>query len=485
MAKSRSLATNLARAFDAATRVVYLVQGIETETGPDGNGAEETRIVYANDACLEWIDVPYNELKETRLVYTSDHLDNPTEHGIRGLHPPPQSADSPRPVAFRVFRQRGEEKEWIDVWGLRISEPGPSRHAGAFLVVESDAATLTDQSPTDELHQLLAALRADAADRHALETLVGNSRFAGELARKTAAAIASPAMDLVVCGPPGSGKEHVARVIFEQRNRGNPSARLIPLHCPLADQALVQETIRELGQKPESESGPSDCLLLLDVERLNPECQSELLGFFQLPGFTMRTLATAGFDIDEAIAGGFNSELASYLNTMIIRLEPLANRKQDLPVLAQLFLERRNIDTGRPLGGFDEPAMQMLLEYDWPENLDELKRCVLLAAEGATGKMIGVPDLPERIRNSVRALRIPDAAPVEIELTGYLENIECQLIERAMKQSGGNKTRASKLLGISRARLLRRIAHFGLDQADGIDDREETVDASVFEEADE
>ena len=127
--------------------------------------------------------------------------------------------------------------------------------------------------------------------------------------------------------------------------------------------------------------------------------------------------------------------------------------------------------------------MQQFIEFHWPENIDQLNRTIQVAARNTSGVEITAEDLPDEFQHALKAMRIGTASETEIQLDQYLNDIEKELVTRALKQAKGNKTKASKLLGISRTKLLRRIQFLGLagpdsDSAPGADE----LDSSAFEE---
>jgi len=281
-------------------------------------------------------------------------------------------------------------------------------------------------------------------------------------------------VDLLIHGPRGTGKEHLARTIHAARDHAE-GAELLPVHCSIADQQLIQQNIKDFvaGQassqsvsdpKATGNSSTQNCLLLLDVDRLGEAAQTELLGFMQLPDFPVGTIATASQCLIQlAEQGRYSQKLAFHLATMSIQLAPLCDRQADVPLLAQALLERDNFRRDRQLSGFSKNAIELLSEFNWPENIDQLNLTIQSAAEQTTNSQIDVEDLPDQFTGALSAMRIGTAAETSIKLDSYLAGIEKQLVDRALKQAKGNKTKAAKLLGISRPKLLRRVQFFELE----------------------
>ena len=159
----------------------------------------------------------------------------------------------------------------------------------------------------------------------------------------------------------------------------------------------------------------------------------------------------------------FRGDLAAALSTIVIELPPLAGRREDLPLLAQLFLEELNAATRRQIGGFTPAALDLLDAHAWPGNLDELAQAVAEAHRRATGREIDVADLPERLRLVGQAVAQARRPEETIVLDEYLGRVERELIRRALARAKGNKARAARLLGLTRPRLYRRMVQLGLE----------------------
>jgi DNA-binding NtrC family response regulator len=308
----------------------------------------------------------------------------------------------------------------------------------------------------------LREFRRRIGRRYELDRLVGDSPAMQRVRAQVAAASRSRA-NTVIVGPPGSGREHVARIIYLS-GRGDPPAPLAPVDCALADGEIVQSTVVALVQRGlEKRSPEPGTLLLLNADQLPADAQAELAGFFDIPDFHLSTLATTRRPLWEYPQERFRRDLALRLSTVVIELPSLTERREDVPLLAQLFLEEANAESERQFTGFSEDALDALAGYAWPRNLDELADVVRGARAKAQGPRIAVEDLPETIRLAADAAAHPPREIEKIVLDEFLEEIERELIERALRQAKGNKTQAAELLGVSRARLHRRCEQWGLE----------------------
>jgi DNA-binding NtrC family response regulator len=231
------------------------------------------------------------------------------------------------------------------------------------------------------------------------------------------------------------------------------------------DAELMQSAVTALLKRRDEWKGLDrpGTLLLLEVDRLPAEAQQELAGFFKLPGIEVPTLATTGGSLSRLVrTGKFNSDLACALSTLVITLPPLAKRSADVPLLAQFFLEEANADGGKQLSGFSTEALDRLCAYAWPRNVTELAEVVRQAHAAAAGPRVQLADLPPVVHHAAVAQARPRRAAAPIRLDEFLERIEKELLERALVQARGNKTKAAQLLGIHRTRLIRRLVQLGL-----------------------
>ena len=188
----------------------------------------------------------------------------------------------------------------------------------------------------------------------------------------------------------------------------------------------------------------------------------------------MRLIATTSGDPETALRlDRLRPDLYHAITPLVLRLEPLRQRRHDLPLLAQNFLERANDRWACYCAGFTPAALEALEAYDWPGNLRELARVVDRAHVQARsrastggqdgGTLIDVDDLPASIRGNLGAAYLPPSAAQPVKpLDELLTEIERRLIETALARARQNKSRAAELLGISRPRLYRRIKELNL-----------------------
>jgi DNA-binding NtrC family response regulator len=179
----------------------------------------------------------------------------------------------------------------------------------------------------------------------------------------------------------------------------------------------------------------------------------EPLGSSRTRRADVRLISATNSDLAEEVAAGrFRQDLLFRLNTVELRIPPLRDRREDIPLLAQLFLRQHAQRYRKKLTGFDTNAMQSLLEHSWPGNVRELDHAIERAVLLTLGPQVKVADLALRVNRDAVG-RLEDMS---------LEDVECFLIKKAMTRFGGNVSQAAKALGLSRSALYRRLQRYGL-----------------------
>ena len=454
MARSRSVRTVLAGLLDSAAAPVYVLD-------------EQRRIVYCNPACASWIGATVEQAIGLRCDYHSKTELGRAQAIAAGLCPPPEVFTGQ--AATGVVVAHGESAD-CERRHARFDPLGNDALQCVGVIAVADDADLDpssdlsadDSSEPAQLHERIQVYRSQARRHYSVDRLVGDSQVIKRV-REQVLLAASSQVRVVLVGPKGSGREHVARLIHYSHKQVN-AASLIPLDCTLLDSELLQSTVSAFVRRlTEAEREQPSALLLLEVDCLDAEAQRDLMGFLDIREFGIRTIATASQSLLElAEHGKFRRDLAFALSTLVIDLPGLSARSDDLPLLAQLLLEDINAAGRRQVGGFTPEAMDQLTGYHWPGNLDELVSTVRAAHERAEGPLVERSDLPERLAVAADALEHPPHEDELVELDVFLRRIEAEMVVRALKRSKGNKAQAARLLGISRPRLLRMITQ--LDQ---------------------
>jgi hypothetical protein len=341
-----------------------------------------------------------------------------------------------------------------------------------------DSARRTVAEPLDgdslKLHVAISRLASSLEAWSHCPALVGDSLYVSRL-QKQAKAASEHLMEFTIVGPPGTGREALAREIMRQRQLANAnlpeSGDLVAVHGYLADVELMRTCIAqsiELAKEKAIESSNrtdkvQPWLMVLNADQLDAAAQAELWAKLRASGSRLKVIATSETDLLSCVcATGFHSGLAHLLTTQTIQTIPLCDHLADLPMVVQHEVERCNVTRTKSIQGFSNAAMQLMTDYSWSGNLAEVASIVSAAAVACDGREIDVVDLPEKFRFAIAAQRRPAQTVVEIDLEKYLGEIELKLVRRALTLAKGNKTKAAKLLGVSRAKLLRRIQPFQL-----------------------
>jgi len=455
MARSRIHAVELARLLNSVPQPIYVLD-------------DDSTIVFVNHACRSWLGPAADELLGSRAAYHSE----PQETGpksLAALCPPPQSMAGGE-LSGNISRVDADGKLLRRRAKFVPLGTCPEDQFGLLAILDTDdlpeaaadpPATLPEESSI-ELHERIGRFRREAAGRYRADRLLGDSPAVRRARRQVELAVGSRAAVLLV-GPPGSGRQHTAATIHYASD--SPGS-LVPLDCSVLGAELIHSAVIALATgKALGEESTRSTLLLNHVDQLSADVQSELAGQLVNRPFSPRLLATCEESLVElARKGRYRADLAELLGTIVIELPPLAQRREDLPLLAQLFLEAANARGTRQIGGFTPEAIDALHAYSWPGNIDELAEVVAESHRHAAGPSVGVKDLPEKIHLAAAAAARPPRQEETIVLDEFLGRVERELIRRALARAKGNKAKAARLLGMTRPRLYRRLIQLQLEE---------------------
>jgi two-component system response regulator PilR (NtrC family) len=343
--------------------------------------------------------------------------------------------------------------------------------------------------------------QAIVAENRRLRAQVG-SRSQQDLAGKSPALKA--VMDLVervapmrttvlITGESGTGKERVARAIHRLSDRA--SGPFLVVNCGALPEALMESELfghergaftgaekRHTGLFREADGGS---LLLDEVGELPAALQVKLLrvlqeravrpvGATQEVSVDVRVMAATNRDVESDVASGkFRSDLYYRLNVIRLALPPLRERREDVPVLAEIFVRRFAEELGKEIAGFTPDAVRALQYYSFPGNVRELENVIERAVALAGGRVIGLGDLPPELSGMAGA---PTPALLDLPAEGtrlddILSEVERRLILASLDRTGGIRKRAADLLGITFRSLRYRMKKHGLGD-DAEDDGE-------------
>ena len=449
-------APELARLLESAAAPLYVLD-------------EDLTIVYMNRACRDWLGEPAAEaVLGRRCVYHTGSELAGADAVAAQLCPPP-TVLAGREIAADVARVKDGRLVYRRARFVPLA-PAPDSLIGVVALLgandceePSPAQPAAENRESIELHEQVRRFRRHAAIRFGMDRLIGGSP-AMRRARAQAELAAASGASVLLAGPPGSGRRHMAEAIHYAVGVDS-AAPLVPWECPLLEPDLIRSTLRALlagGVGRGSAARPS--LLLIEADQLPPESQEALAAVLSGMGGSLRLMATAAGPLAESVRRGrFREDLAASLTTITIELPPLARRREDVPLLAQALLEEVAARGSRQLGGFTAEALDRLDAYPWPGNVAELAQVVAESYQRAAGLEITPADLPERLRLAAEAAARPRRKEEPIVLDEFLARIERELIRRALARAKGNKAKAARLLGLNRPRLYRRMVQLGIE----------------------
>ena len=278
--------------------------------------------------------------------------------------------------------------------------------------------------------------------------------------------------NVLVTGEHGSGKEVVARTLHALSTRS--TRPLVAVNTGGLPEGIFETelfghvkgafTDAKTDRIGRFELAHGGTLFLDEIANVPPSQQAKLLrvlesgemervGSSQTRRVDVRVISATNADLDhEVSAGRFRQDLLFRLNTIEIHIPPLRERRADIPLLANHFLDRYSQRYRKPIKTFEPSAMQLMLEYPWPGNVRELDHAVERSVLLSSGDVVRTSDL------NLRAPR--DANPRLEELS--LEEVESLLIRKAVDRYGGNISQAAEALGLSRSALYRRLQKYGI-----------------------
>ncbi len=320
-------------------------------------------------------------------------------------------------------------------------------------------------------------LREKIKSKQGFGSMIGRAPEMDKLYRIIAKA-AHSAHPVLILGESGTGKEMVARAIhYSGPYRDKP---FIPVDCGALVPTLIESELfgyvkgaftgamqSKAGLLAIAEGGT---VFLDEVGELPVDLQAKMLralqekeirpvGSTKTMPIIIRILAATNRDLEHAVAqGAFRRDLYFRLNVLSLRIPPLRERRQDIPLLTGHILDRLAQSSGRAHEISDD-AMRALLAYDWPGNVRELENCLERCCAITSGSMIHAVDLPSSITGAPARL-VPDAPESRII---PLVDLEKQTILSAIAQVNGDKLMAARMLGIGKTTLYRKLKEYGAE----------------------
>src|SRR5713226_5568432 len=281
---------------------------------------------------------------------------------------------------------------------------------------------------------------------------------------------------VLILGESGTGKELVAKSIhFSGPRKDRPFA---PVDCSALVPTLIESELfgyvkgaftgAQHGKQGLLEAAQGGTLFLDEIGDIPVDLQAKLLralqerevkpvGSTERRRIDVRIIAATHRDLESAIKSGtFRQDLYFRLNVVQVKLPPLRERKSDIPLLVTSFLDKFS-DPHQPPRTISEDAMRQLIGYDWPGNVRELENAIERAVALGSGPILQVADLPSNLQYPTTE-RVPD----KNELLP-LEELERRAILRTLRETGGDKLAAARILGIGKTTLYRKLKQYHLE----------------------
>jgi DNA-binding NtrC family response regulator len=429
-------------------------EGYDVETAADGKAALEAHANNAPDAIILDLKMP--------------EMDGLT--ALRRI----RERDPETPVI--VITAHGAVDSAIEATKLGAS---------AYLAKPFDLREVSLQlSRALEATRLKREVRYLRGNKRGYERIVGGSPAMQKVFETLERLEGVDAPTVLITGESGTGKDLVAQAIHARGPR--QESPYMEIDCASLPEQLIESELfgHEKGSFTDAkglkrglfEVARGGVIFLDEIAEMSPSTQAKLLralenrrfkrvgGVTDLPLDAAVIAATNRNLKEEVKSGSFREDLFFRLNVIPIEIPPLRGRAGDIPLIVESMLERFNKEMGREVEGVAEDALQCLERYPWPGNVRELKnvieRIVILNADA---DVIRLEHLPQEIRAGSSRAR-DDGCPFELPPDGVdLESVERGLIAQALERTGGNQSRAARLLGISRYALRYRMEKYSLN----------------------
>jgi Nif-specific regulatory protein len=320
-------------------------------------------------------------------------------------------------------------------------------------------------------------LRQELKERYDFSTIIGSSGPVRQMYEQMAQ-VAGANTTVLIRGESGTGKELVAHAIHYNSPRANKP--FVKVSCAALPDSLIESELfgyekgaftgAEQRKKGRFELAEGGTLFLDEIGELNQATQVKLLRVLQgreyerLGGTktiraNVRLIAATNKDIEKAIAdGSFREDLYYRLNVFAIFIPPLRERRPDLLLLADHFLEKASVAHGKHIKRISTPAIDMLMAYHWPGNVRELENAVERAVVVCDGQVVHAHHLPPTLQTAASS-----GASMSLSLKDAIAAYEKDLIQDALKTSRGNRAKAARLLNTTGRIMNYKVRQLGID----------------------
>ncbi len=338
--------------------------------------------------------------------------------------------------------------------------------------------TVNNALINNSLRKEVDELRSELKSKYAFANIIGQSGVMQDVFRAVEKVVDSN-VTVLIQGESGTGKELIARAIhFHSKTRA--SKPFVAVNCSALPESLLESELfghekgaftgaagRRIGKFEQANTGT----IFLDeiglmtqatqskVLRVLQEREFERVGGNELVKVEVRFISATNKDLEEEMKKGqFREDLFYRISVFPIKLPPLRDRKEDIPLLAAHFLQKYSQQEGKQIDGVSADALDLMMAYNWPGNVRELENAIERAVVLATTAEISVKDLPAGIR-SLGEKRLYES---DNTLAGWIEKLEEEALRQALLECEGNISRTAKKLGIGRATIYRKAKKYGL-----------------------
>jgi two-component system response regulator HydG len=330
-----------------------------------------------------------------------------------------------------------------------------------------------------KLEQENIYLKEQLNDRFDFSKIIGRSPAMKQLF-ETLALVAPSEATVLIVGESGTGKELIANAIHQ--NSARSQRPFIKVNCAALPETLLESELfgHEKGaftgaaarRQGRFQLAHNSSILLDEIGEMSPTTQAKILRVLQEREFEpigstqtikvdTRVIAATNKNLEEEIKQGrFREDLFYRINVVTIKVPPLRERHDDIPLLADFFLKRFAEKNRRVIKGFTPRAMDLLMRYDWAGNARELENIVERAVIMARGDMITPMEFPENLKELDQELK---EARIDIAAGRSLKEIEKEMILRTLEETEGNRTHAANILAISRRTLQLKLKEYGIN----------------------
>jgi two-component system response regulator AtoC len=317
-------------------------------------------------------------------------------------------------------------------------------------------------------------LRRERKEEITFKQIIGSSSLMKERIELSKKIAKTETTTILLLGESGTGKDLFSRAIHNESNRRDKA--FVTINCSSLPETLLESelfgyekgafTDAKKQKKGLFEVAENGTVFLDEIGEINPATQVKLLNvlenrtFRRLGGTVnipvdIRIIAATNKDLKKSVEEKlFREDLYYRLKVFQITVPALRDHKEDIPELINYYIDRFNFQFRKNIGGIDEKALEVLMKYDWPGNIRELRNVMERAVILESGKNLKEESLPGEIRESIQTKAISNPVNFIIPDEGIsLYEVEKELLKQALDKAENNQTQASKLLGISRDTL--------------------------------